>query len=145
MCIAVDRYSKFLFRPGAAAIVASKACLDVGKRNSGHSSGKRSPKSARCVTLNDDEIGSRSGKCREQEFRDVLDMRMGVVAPDAVEHDRTAGIEPLVRRAELRMLAGEDQKRFEAPLSQSMSDRGELDGFGTSAEYKNDGIWQPSP
>jgi len=58
---------------------------------------------------------------------------------------RLVAVQPVAGRIEASMLPGEDDKRRERARLQRGSDWRELDGFGSSADYKYDGTWQPSP
>jgi hypothetical protein len=106
---------------------------------------ERSAEGARCVALDDEQVGTR-GQQRLQRGRNRTNVAVRVALAGAAEVARSERPEPELNGTERRMLTGEDQFWREFPGGKGVSQRGQLDRFGPGPNDQPHmfGI-QPSP
>ena len=72
-------------------------------------------------------------------------MNVRVFLSGAAKPNRRIKSKTVIGGLQPGMLAGQDEFRSESPLRERIGDGGELDRFGTSADYDCDAAGQPSP
>jgi hypothetical protein len=125
--------------------MAPQPSLDMGDRDSGELRPKRASKGARRVALDDGQLGSQARQRGSYSAADHPDMRVGVVLPRAIEPNDAVMAEPVIRRIESGVLAGEYQERLDGSLRECCRNRFKLDGFGTSPDDERNATVQLSP
>jgi len=130
----VDLNSIFLLRPGERRIMRAQPGFDVGERDGFSGRGARSAERARRIALHDDEFrfGTRQHRC--ECLADHPHVRVRIGFSDTIEADDRETVQPVIRRVQLWMLPGENQRWSEAALVERCGDRRKLDGFGTCTD-----------
>jgi hypothetical protein len=103
--------------------MASKPRFDMRDRHGRGERGECAPKRARCVALDDEEIG-RLAKARPNRLRHAPHMRMRILRARALEPNDRKGGKPVLGRIEIGMLPGQDQHRAHAECRESSGNRG---------------------
>lgn len=114
--------------------MASKPRFDVGDRDPGEPSAKRSAQRARRVALDHRQLGAEAGECFGHGSADRRDVGMRVFLSGAVQADGKILGQPEIGGVQSRMLAGEDKGRPQASRGERLGDWRQLDCFRTCAD-----------
>jgi len=143
--MAIDRDPELLLGPGAAAIMASKAGLDMGDRSPGDASPKRSAECARRVALHHEQFWAISGKQVGDRLADQSDVNVRVILSGAAKPNRRIMAKTIIGGLQPGMLASQDEPGGNPPPRERIGNGGELDRFGAGTDDDCDAAGQPSP
>ena len=123
----------------------AQARFDMGDRNAGRERGQSRAQRARCVALNDQQMGW-PAQVRQQRRRHLADVCVRVFLAEAIELEAAVSRQGRSRAIEPVVLAGEDQRRHDPALGERVGDWGQLDGFRPGPDDQPDiRETQPSP